>query len=738
MSRSLPDRLRAIFLGELDDQLRVMNADLIALESNPSDAERLKSLFRVAHTLKGAARAVGAEDIADTCHSVEAMLAAARDHSHALGAGEFRSLFAAADTLAIAGQRLRGPASSGSDGGGAGEAAGASEQDMAVTPAAREHGRATREDSVTGDRTMPEYLRVDPAALDAVLASVEQLLVAIDAVVVHARDARAVSEATRRASASAARSARRSRLVSTSAGSSSAPGHAASEGTAAAAIDSEQWRKIAEQTARFANNAATDARNLASGGIELAERTRRLRMRPFGDACEALPRVVRDLASALGKHVRLEIIGSDVQADRVVLDGLREALVHLVRNAIDHGIETPQARAAAGKESEARLTIAASIAGDSIAVAVEDDGAGLDMPAIRASFQRSGKIPPADDESLVAQLFNGGISTRAEATAISGRGVGLDLVRNAVERIHGTIDVTWTRSKGTRFTIRSPLTLATIRALLVRVGTETVALPTAYVERALRISVTQLKRAEGHDVLPAGAGRNEQPVRVVSLAQLLGPPLSPHSLDQRAEVVILESQGRRLAVVVDELVAEQVVMVRRLDGSRVSVPNLSGVAILSGGRVALVGNVPRLLSNGLEAPTGSALAGRDGDEARPLHRILVVDDSVTTRMLEQSVLEEAGYDVTTAIDGAAAWEMLAAEEWDLVVSDVEMPRMDGFALCAAIRGSPRLSRIPVVLVTALEKQEHRARGLEVGADAYIGKSSFDQRSLLDTIQQLLG
>ena len=732
MSQSLPDKLRAIFLGELDDQLRVMNADLIELESNPADAERLKSLFRVAHTLKGAARAAGAQDIADICHSVETMLAAARDQSHKLGPSEFKTLFSAADSLTAAGQRLRGSIpTSESDVDG--------DREVAVTPSPPPQSTPTSEDSTAGERVMPEYLRVDPAALDAVLASVEQLLIAIDAVGVHARDARAVSETIRRAAASAARSARRSQLVSATAASSFEASAPAPDATGAAANDSDnQWRKVAEQTSRLASNAAADARHLSNTGLELAERTRRLRMRPFGDACEALPRVVRDLAGALGKEVRLEIIGSDVHADRVVLDGLREAVVHLVRNAIDHGIEMPDTRAAAGKESQATVTIAATIAGDSICVTVQDDGAGLDMEAIRASFQRMGKIAPVDDESVVAQLFNGGISTRAEATAISGRGVGLDLVRNAVERIHGTVDAAWTRAKGSRFTIRSPLTLATIRALLVRVGTETVALPTAHVERVLRTSLTQLKRAEGHDVLLGDSEKNERPVRVVTLAQLLGPPLGAHIVDQRADVVILEAQGRRLAVVVDELIAEQMVIVRKLDSSRVSVPNLSGVAILSGGRIALVGNVPQLLSKGLDVPSAPALVGRDSDDPRPLRRILVVDDSVTTRMLEQSVLEEAGYEVTTAIDGAAAWEMLAEQEWDLVVSDVEMPRMDGFALCAAIRGSPRLSRIPVVLVTALEKQEHRARGLEVGADAYIGKSSFDQRSLLEAIQQLLG
>ena len=701
MIQELPDRLRAIFLGELDDQLIVMNADLIALESDPGNADRLKSLFRVAHTLKGAARATGVADIADTCHTLETMLANARDRGLTLGPAQFKILFSAADSLAEAGRRLRG-----------------------------DKGAPKPESRPEAEQPAPDYLRIDPSTLDAVLASVEQLLVAIDSVGVHARDARALSEITAVSRTSAGRAGRRTRRNGS---------HAEANAADPRAIDPEhQWRRVSELSARLASNAAADARYLGNAGGELAERTRRLRMRPFADACEALPRVVRDLATGLGKDVRLHIVGGDVHADRVVLDGLREALVHLVRNAIDHGIESAPLRAAAGKPVQATVTISASISGDSISVTVEDDGAGLDLTAIRSSFKRVGKSAPADDDALVAALFAGGVSTRAEATAISGRGVGLDLVRNLVERIHGTINVTWTKGKGTRFTIQSPLTLATIRALLVKVGTETVALPTAHVERVKRISPADLRRAEGSDLLLGAAGNDDRPVRIVSLARLLGPPLAERVLDLHASAVVLEAQGRRLAVVVDELIAEQVVIVRKLDGARASLPHLSGVAILGGGRIALVANVPRLLSNGLDAHSSSTLAGPAADEAPARRRILVVDDSVTTRMLEQSVLEAAGYEVKTAVDGMDAWEMLAEDDWDLVVSDVEMPRMDGFGLCAAIRGSARHSRLPVVLVTALEKQEHRTKGLEAGADAYIGKSSFDQRSLLETIQQLLG
>lgn len=716
----LPERLLGIFLGELDDQLVVMNADLLALEADPGDAARLRSLFRVAHTLKGAANAVGVKPAEEICHSLETMLAEVRDHGLRLGEAQFRILFSAADALAEIGRGLR-----------------TAERPAPVAPGETGESGKPGNSGKPGKTGEPpadvdasrDYLRIDPDALDAVLASVEQILVAIDGVTVRARHAGALGEL---AAKTAAQDARRRRKPG---GGNGGPMPLLPPDAGAGV--GEELRRLSDQAARLAANAGADARALGHAGAELAVRARRLRMRPFAEACEALPRLVRDVAAAVGKQVRLNVAGGDVQADRVVLDGLREAIVHLVRNAVDHGIEMPAVRAAAGKPAEALVTVAANVSGDSISVTVEDDGAGLDIPGIRASLARLGREVPADDEAAVEALFLGGVTTRMQATTISGRGVGLDLVRDAVARIHGTVAVTWTPGRGTTFTLRSPLTLATIRALLVSVGSETIAIPTAHVQRVRRISPSDLRQAGGQNILIVDAGDSTPPLRVASLARLLGPPLRERPLEQNSPAVLLESQGRRLAVIVDELLAERTVIVRSLDGARVTLPQLSGVAILSGARIALVANVAAIMANAFDGGSAAVtVAGRDSGATATRRRVLVVDDSITTRMLEQSVLQAAGYDVRTAVDGLDAWEKLSDGEWDLVVSDVEMPRMDGFGLCRAIRGSPRLAGTRVVLVTALEKEEHRAQGLEAGADAYVGKSSFDQRALLETIEQL--
>jgi two-component system chemotaxis sensor kinase CheA len=444
--------------------------------------------------------------------------------------------------------------------------------------------------------------------------------------------------------------------------------------------------------------------------------------------------MVRDLAITAGKELEIEVLGGDVEVDRAVLDGLREALLQLVRNAADHGIEPPAKRERAGKPRRGKVTVAAALKGDRFTVTVSDDGAGLDVPAVRAQIERRGLPVPDDERELARTLFEGGMSTRDEVTAISGRGVGLDIVRAAVARLRGTVGVEWCETVGTTFTIECPPALATIRALLAAVGPQIVAVPMTNVERLLRVRPEEIKHAEGRDVITTA----EVLVPLVALARLL-PPLVERPATGALAVILLRAGDRRLAVAVDELVAEQEVVLRPVGRGREPLPHVSGAAILGTGRVALVLNPVTLVGAGLSLGAGPGLTVAGAQPAGPAkHRILVVDDSITTRTLERSILEAAGYDVRTAVDGADGWRVLQEHGCDLVVADVEMPRMDGFALCEAIRGSKRLQTLPVVLVTALESPEHRARGLEVGADAYIGKSSFDQQNLLETINQLLG
>jgi two-component system chemotaxis sensor kinase CheA len=495
----------------------------------------------------------------------------------------------------------------------------------------------------------------------------------------------------------------------------------------------EELQRIAEELGRLTGRARDDDRALTLAVDEVTDGVRRARLRPFSDACISLPRTVRDLASEAGREARLVIEGGEVEADRAVIDVLGEALLHLVRNAVDHGLESPAEREGAGKGRVGTVRVAASREGPGLRVLVADDGRGPDLPAIRRRLAERGDPVPDAAEDLVAALFQPGFSTRREASTVSGRGVGLDAARTALERIGGRVRVRWTEGAGTTFILECPPAVSTFRALLVELDSQIFAIPSAHIARIVRVRPEEVRRAAGRPVILTA----DAPVPIVPLATVLGPPLREREAEDAVPAVILISDERRLAVIADGLISEEEILVRPLEGVRRPPRGIAGAALLASGRISLVLDTPAIVAAGLRFDGTLAGLAKDREEPANALRILVVDDSITTRTLEASILQTAGYEVETAVDGEDAWRLLQERTFDLIVSDVEMPRMDGFALCRAVRRAPQLAEIPVVLVSALESAEHRALGLEAGADAYLPKSTFDQRDLLDTIQQLV-
>jgi two-component system chemotaxis sensor kinase CheA len=722
----LAARLRATFAAELGDLVQLMNRELLTLEAEPTQPDALRSLFRVAHTLKGAARAADLPLLEEVCHHLETLLVAPRDGGRVLQPDDFQLLFASADLLAQAGERLK--------------------TDQPIdTAALAELGTRLRAyrpvDRPVTQRPAPapaasprpeagdDRPRVEPARLDALLASSSQLLIAGGRFAERPAEADALHDSAKEL-LSAWRRARKQ--LGTVVGPSDRRVRELVEWMDARVLS------LTQQARRLAGSLAGDVRTLEQVTEPVLDQVRRLRVRPFTDACEALPRAARDLAGAAGKEITLEIAHGNVEADRAVLDALREALVQLLRNAVDHGIELPATREQAGKPRRGTVRVSAELRGDRIVVTVADDGAGLDEGAIRARLTARGRPEPRSSHELVRALLEGGTTTRREAGRISGRGVGLDIVRVAVERIHGRLEVEWEKGRGTTFTLICPPTPASIRAMLVRLGAEVVAIPTADIASAAIVPAERVLWAAGRATIATA----DAPVPLVPLAALLGPSFIGDAPSGKFPAVVVRSGGRRLALGVDELVAEQEIVLRPIPGREGRFPVLSGAALLASGRVALVLDAVAALE---AAGTAAIASGQAAPGLRPAAtelgrkwRVLVVEDSITTRTLEQSVLEAAGYEVATAVDGVDALRWLQEGTCDLVVADVDMPRMDGLALCRAVKASPRLKRLPVVLVTARETAEDRTQGLEAGADAYLGKSSFDQQGLLETIRQLIG
>ena len=735
------------FLAELEERLQALDRDLLALESVPDAARRSElftALFRTAHSLKGAAGSVGLELIEGACHRLEDIFAAARDGRGALKPESFELLFASADAMREAGAELR----DGHDLANSRlalllpvlEAAADSttpgsvpERSAPAVPVGSAPAAAT---AARGD----EVIRVAADKLDALLTQSSELLVAQRRTHARRADAARLQDLVRQIrldwrirQKALAKLARQDGGTAAASPPLNGGDRSAASGRAALSLQStgENLKLLERELDRLSMALAADSSVLEQAASSLNGEVSRVRMLPFAEACGALDRIARDIAKSSGKDVRLVVTGGDVEIDRAIIDGLKDPLIHLVRNAIDHGIEPTNARRGDEKPAEGRVTVSAALRGASVMVTVEDDGAGLDMAAIRDKAVRGG-LPGGDQGEVARYIFLPGFSTMAEATEVSGRGVGLDAVKAKIEAMRGTVDVASERGRGTRFALTLPLTLVTIRGLLVTLGGQPFVIDSASVVRLVRIAAGDLRSVEGRDVLLLG----ERPVPAVPLADILGlPPVGPRAGGEKLTIVLLAAGGRSAGFVVDEAVGEQEIVVRSLGRRLKRAKNIGAATILPTGRIALVLHSPDLLDGALSGAFRQRPAPEVAQAARS--RVLLADDSLTTRTLEKSILEAAGYEVTAAADGLEAWNALRQHGADLVVSDVEMPRMDGFALVEAMRGSPRFRETPVVLVTARESEQDKARGLAVGADAYLVKSAFDQQKLLDAVAQLL-
>ena len=713
MDDSLAVRLRAIFAEELEEQLVEIRAHLTALQREPGDREHLRGIFRVMHTLKGASRAAGVPLIEQVSHVLEGDLVRARDVGTPLEPAQLTLLQDAVDAFGGARERLS-----------AGQAVDSSAL-SGVLQRARRGGSVARSVPTPASAPMPVVPPPSPASAPpaeppARPTAVEERLVREDHVRIGVNQADAITAAAGEIAVLA----------------SALSDHAGDVRALRARLRTESCTDdvVDRELVRLMRQAAEDARALSSISGRLDGPLRHLRQRPLRDLTDTLERTARDVARDVGKQIRIITEGDAIEADRVVLEALREPLLHLIRNAVDHGIEAPAVRAAANKSADGTIRVAVALRGDRLRLTVADDGGGLDLPVIERVLEHSGRVVPSDSQALARSVFDDGFTTRAVATTISGRGVGLGIVRASAERLGGTADVRSVRGQGTTFTMDVPVSIATLRALLVVVGGVILAVPSAFVERVIAVKAKALQRVDGRDVMLVDG----PPVPVIPLAALVGPPYRGREWGESLQVVLLESAGQRVAVTVDDLVDERELVMRPLEhvGAATAAATV-GVALIGTGDLVLVLSVPALFAEAARsagALTPSALPRR-----APLSvRILVVDDSITSRTLEQSVLAAAGYDVVTAVDGLEAWNALQHSTFACVVSDVEMPNLDGIGLCERIRANPATATVPVILVTSLDQPAHRARGLEAGADAYVAKSSFDQDELLDTIRQLIG
>ncbi len=679
------ERLRTLFAQEAEQRLARLGQLVLELERSEvgDSADVIAEVFREVHTLKGSAAVVGFADVGRYAHAVEDKLGQLRSGSVIPTAAIVDALLVAVDRLgsmiweSVGGHDVDENANSAALGGldaafGPTEATEATEAIVDAAPPAVASLRAGR--GTGGTRESSGTVMVPVERLDELV--------------------RMVGEA--------------------------AAGHL------------RVGRVLAERIGVEAANLA-EFSELSRVLNDLQDRAMRTRMVPVSTITDSLQRAVRDAARNLGKDVRWEAHGENTELDRGVLHQLSDSLLHLVRNAIDHGIDTPEQRAAAGKPREAVLRLHAMQLGSEVIIAVSDDGGGVNLERVREQAVRRGiDVEGLNDDEILQLIFRSGFSTAKFVSDISGRGVSLDAVRSSVDAARGRVEVRSTPGVGSEFRIIVPITLAVLRCLLVEAAGQRFALPLHRVALAQAEETTTLLHAEGRQMIQLDG----LPVPVSDLADVLG---LPSTRTGPGTYVIVNGTVGRQAFLVDGLVGQRDVVVKGLSALVPRLEVVAGASVEPDGSILLVLDPPGLIERSRRDSMRSVDdVGTATDQRRRSGRLLVVDDALTVRELQRTILERAGFDVKVAGDGIEALAHLDNEEFDLVLTDVEMPRMDGFALTEHIRAHPSLSNLAVLILTSLASDTDRRRGMDAGADGYIVKSAFDERSLLAAVDRLVG
>jgi two-component system chemotaxis sensor kinase CheA len=781
-------KLLATFRVEADEHINTMSAGLLELEKNPAKdryAEIIEVVFREAHSLKGAARAVNLREIESVCHPLESVFAALKNKKLAVSSPLFDLLYQAIDTLGgllapdagspesrqkmltqiirRLGDALQGQFSQSM------ESQPEPVQQTLTEPLSEMAVETTAPVTVAAPSPVlslaSETVRVSTQKLDAVMRQVEELLSPQLASAQRAKELREVAASFAAWKKQRTRMRPALRLIEhyvEKAGKDNGNGAAGGRPKFPVSefpikvlpklleqIEAEQlfMKTIEERLLRLSKFAAHDRRALAGMSDSLLHDVKEMHLLPFSSLLEIFPRFTRELARDQGKLAELVIQGGEIEIDRRTLEEMKDPLMHILRNCMDYGIEQPAVRQDKGKPAGGNITVAiAQKDGGKIEIMVADDGAGIDAAKVKAAAQKLGIVSAEEAEKLSEQdaqtlIFQSGLSTSRIITDISGRGLGLAIVREKVERLGGVVMLESRRDIGTTFRITLPLMLATFRGVLVSACGHSFVIPALSVERVTRVAQQYIQTVENRATIPFDG----QAVALVSLGDVLElPSLSQPNQSAtgmasgQVAVVVLGMGHKHVAFRVDEILGEQEVLVKTLGRQLARVRNIAGASVLGTGQVVAVLNVPDLLKSAVKraaAAPAPVAAEKSAEAAR--RSIMVVEDSITSRALLKNILESAGYRVTTAVDGMDAYTALKTGAFDLIVSDVEMPRMDGFDLTAKVRSDKQLAGIPVVLVTSLESREHREHGIDVGANAYIVKSSFDQSNLLDVVRQLI-
>jgi two-component system sensor histidine kinase and response regulator WspE len=779
-----------LFREEARAQAHILSDGLLALERAPTDPVTLEACMRAAHSLKGAARIVGVPVGVSLAHVMEDCFVGAQQGRVNVDAAMIDVLLAGVDLIVRIGQTSGDETVPQADvdrfvdelnarmSGDAGEVSARppasddffdlskeltlaaplpEEPPLAAGPKADfEPARPLPVWSPAEQRESTRMLRVRTDTLDRLLSHSGESLVESRWLKPFAQSMLRVKRIQRDASRAldflheslteSSRTSVASRV--TSSVTSSVTSTAALDVRTLATLDeirrlnAEAQRQLGERLAELENY----DRRTTHLSQQLYDEALECRMRPFVDATGGFARMVRDVARSLDKQVRLAIAGVATEVDRDILDMLEAPLGHLLRNAVDHGIEPPSLRRALGKPPEGTITLDARHSAGSLFISVSDDGGGVDLPALRRAIVRKrlsneSTVARLSEPELLEFLFLPGFSMRDTVTDVSGRGVGLDAVHDVVRQVRGSLRVTQEELVGTRFVMQLPLTLSVIRSLIVEVDSEPYGLPLAHVVRTLVLPRASIDLLEGHQHFEFEGRR----LGIVTAHQILRSGTFS-TVSDTLNVVVIGQGAASYGVVVDRFLGERMLVVQPLDKRLGKVPSIAAGALMENGDPLLIADIDDWLRAVeklvVDGELGRISQGTGQDAARvvaaPKKRVLVVDDSLTVRELERKLLASRGYDVTIAVDGMDGWNAVRGDRFDLVITDIDMPRLDGIELVALIRRDPHLRDTPVMIVSYKDRAEDRQRGLDAGADYYLAKGSFHDQTLLDAVRDLIG
>jgi two-component system sensor histidine kinase and response regulator WspE len=750
-----------LFRMETREQMRVLTDGLLQLEQGKAGAATLESMMRAAHSVKGAATIVGLDPALRLAHAMEDVLVAAQEDRARLDANGVDVLLGAVDLLqqlatesepgrrAPQGNRLPRMLAALRDllENGATEPAPAAVAEPAPAAVAVAEPEPEPEPAAAGSHeSAPSPAPVPaPPSTPSPAAGGDELLTLAGQARLHAgqlrpwitglqrykRHQRGVFEAVEQLQ-DAIRATGDARLAE----------------LAQRVVD--RAAPLREDLHRTIEVAETYERRALTLSARLADEVLALSMCRFADGVHALPRMVRDLARGLGKDVRVEIAGADTLVDRAVLARMEGPLHQLLRNAVDHGIEPPAERTSIGKPAHGTIRLEARHRGGMLALVVEDDGRGVDPERIRAAAVRRQVAAPAfapalTQAELMEFLFLPAFSLKDSANEMSGRGVGLDVVQDTVRAMNGTVRAESVPGALFRTVITLPLTQSIVRALVVDVAGEAYALPIARVERVLRVPAASVLTLQGRQYVKvddtevhANEHANEQ-LGIVAAAQVLD--VGEAVAGTELALVAIGTGRERYGLAVDAVRGEQSLTVQPLEPTFGKLRDIAAAALLDDGTPVLILDVPDLLQSIARLlGAGAALRLAPGAQASEggTRRVLVVDDSLTVREMQRKLLAARGYRVDVALDGEDGWNQLRGGDYDLVITDIDMPRLDGIGLLERIRRDPRLRRLPVMIVSYKDRPEDRARGLEAGADYYLAKGAFHDATLLDAVRDLVG